>query len=146
MKNIFFTLFVVSQLFTFKVNANEKKNEFADIKVIFTVGGEIGIKEKDCKNFGLSCLELDVSVEVSRLVAPSPGSSSIQFETLPNNQLRLTFFSKNTGDFEVKQNTSLKNTISKALGYSDVIILSGVYKTQKRSDGAYVVTVKTQTK
>jgi hypothetical protein len=55
----------------------------------------------------------------------------------------MTFFSGNSGDMEIESNQSLGNQLSKMLGYTDVVVLKGKYKTMKRSDGAFVVTVNT---
>jgi hypothetical protein len=54
----------------------------------------------------------------------------------------MTFFSNNTGDLELTENTSLGSQISKMLGYNDVVLTKGTYKAQKRADGAYVVITK----
>ncbi len=130
----------------FDVNATIENKTPSDVVISLTIGGEIGIKEKKCKGIGLSCLEWDFDVDITKFGPSKPGTAIIQFEVLSNKQLRLTFFSSNTGDLEVLVNTSLKSKVSKALGYSDITVLPGVYKTQKRADGAYVVTVNMQTR
>jgi hypothetical protein len=41
---------------------------------------------------------------------------------------------------EIESNLSLGEKLSKAVGFKDIVVQKGNYRTQKRSDGAYVVT------
>jgi hypothetical protein len=138
MKKLAFLLFFISQLIStesFCANPN-------DIKVTVIIGGEIGVKSKGCRGIGLSCLTLDFDIEIVRFGKAPAGSTIIQFDVLNSGDVSMTFFSNNTGDLELPVNTSLGSQISKMLGYKDVVLTKGTYKTQKRADGAYVVTTK----
>jgi len=138
MKKLAFLLFFISQLIStesFCANPN-------DITVTVTIGGEIGIKSKGCRGIGLSCVTLDYEVTITRFGKAPAGSTIIQFDVLKTGDVTMTFFSNNTGDLELPVNTSLGSQISKMLGYKDVVLTKGTYKTQKRADGAYVVTTK----
>ena len=138
MKKLAFLLFFISQLIStesFCASPN-------DITVTVTIGGEIGIKSKGCRGLGLSCLTFEYEVNVTRFGKAPVGSTIIQFEVLKSGDVSMTFFSNNTGDLELTENTSLGSQISKMLGYKDVVLTKGTYKTQKRADGAYVVITK----
>jgi hypothetical protein len=131
MKKLAFLLFFISQLIStesFCASPN-------DITVTVTIGGEIGIKSKGCRGLGLSCLTFEYEVNVTRFGKAPVGSTIIQFDVLKSGDVSMTFFSNNTGDLELTENTSLGSQISKML-------TKGTYKTQKRADGAYVVITK----
>lgn len=138
MKKLAFLLFFISQLIStesFCASPN-------DISVTVTIGGEIGIKSKGCRGIGLSCLTFDFDVDIVRFGKAAAGSTIIQFDILKSGDVSMTFFSNNTGDLELTENTSLGSQISKMLGYKNVVLTKGTYKTQKRTDGAYVVITK----
>ena len=138
MKKLAFLLFFISQLIStesFCASPN-------DITVTVTIGGEIGIKSKGCRGLGLSCLTFEYEVNVTRFGKAPVGSTIIQFDVLKSGDVSMTFFSNNTGDLELTENTSLGSQISKMLGYKDVVLTKGTYKTHKRADGAYVVITK----
>jgi hypothetical protein len=138
MKKLAFLLFFISQLIStesFCASPN-------DITVTVTIGGEIGIKSKGCRGLGLSCLTFEYEVNVTRFGKAPVGSTIIQFDVLKSGDVSMTFFSNNTGDLELTENTFLGSQISKMLGYKDVVLTKGTYKTQKRADGAYVVITK----
>ena len=130
---------MLSTSLTAKEEPTRKPN---DIEVTFTIGGKIGVESKGCRGIGISCLKLDVDVVSTRFGKAPEGSTIIQFEVLSNKQLRMTFFSENSGDMEIESNLSLGKKLSKALGYTDIVVLKGNYRTQKRADGAYVVTTQ----
>lgn len=144
MKIFIITLITFAQFISTSLIANESPTKNPnDVKLTVTLGGKIGIKSKGCTGIGISCLKMDVDLEVVRFGKAPEGSQIIQFEILPENQMQMTFFSGNSGDMEIESNQSLGNQLSKMLGYTDVVVLKGKYKTIKRSDGAFVVTVNT---
>jgi len=141
MKIILIALIAFSQLLSTSLIAKEVPTKKPnDIEVTVTIGGKIGVESKGCRGLGISCLRLDVDVVTTRFGKAPEGSTIIQFEVLSNKQLRMTFFSENSGDMEVEKNISLGNNLSKALGFKDIVVQKGNYRTKKRSDGAYVVT------
>jgi hypothetical protein len=141
MKIILIALIAFSQLLSTSLIAKEVPTKKPnDIEVTVTIGGKIGVESKGCRGLGISCLRLDVDVVTTRFGKAPEGSTIIQFEVLSNKQLRMTFFSENSGDMEVEKNISLGYNLSKALGFKDIVVQKGNYRTQKRSDGAYVVT------
>lgn len=144
MKIIIIALIAFAQLISPSLIANESPTKKPnDVKLTFTFGGKIGVKSKGCTGIGISCLKLDIDLTVVRFGKAPDGSQIIQFESLSESQMQLTFFSENSGDMEVESNQSLGNQLSKKLGYTDVVVLKGNYKTRKRSDGAYVTVVNT---
>ena len=147
MKRFIFTT-LITFLFTtsFSIAANDDKPKVVDINVCVDIGGEIGIKKKGCKGIGLSCLEWDVTVEITRFGPSKPGRQIIQFDAATRNQVTLTFFTSKSGDLELTDNLTLPDKISKGLGYNSITLLPGNYRCSKRSDGATVVTVSTTTK
>lgn len=138
MKKLAFLLFFISQLISLESFCASPN----DISVTVTIGGEIGIKSKGCRGIGLSCLTFEFDIDVVRFGRAPAGSTIIQFDILKSGDVSMTFFSNNTGDLELTENTSLGSQISKMLGYKNVVLTKGIYKTQKRTDGAYVVTTK----
>jgi hypothetical protein len=148
MKNLTILLFLISQLISFEsfcaTPTSVGSNIPIEITVTVTIGGEIGIKSKGCRGLGVSCLEigLDYDVNIVRFGKAPAGSAIMQFDVLKSGEVRMTFFSNNTGDFELDANSSLGPKISKLLGYKDIILTKGVYSSSKRADGAYVVTTK----
>jgi hypothetical protein len=141
MKIILIALIAFSQLLSTSLIAKEVPTKKPnDIEVTVTIGGKIGVESKGCRGLGISCLRLDVDVVTTRFGKAPEGSTIIQFEVLSNKQLRMTFFSENSGDMEIESNLSLGEKLSKALGFKDIVVQKGNYRTQKRSDGAYVVT------
>lgn len=141
MKIILIALIAFSQLLSTSLIAKEVPTKKPnDVKLTFTFGGKIGIESKGCRGIGISCVKLDVDLVTTRFGKAPEGSTIIQFEILSNKQLRMTFFSENSGDMEIESNLSLGEKLSKALGFKDIIVQKGNYSTQKRSDGAYVVT------
>lgn len=145
MKIILIALIAFSQLLTTSLIAKEvPAKKPADVEITINIKGEIGKKSRGCKGIGLSCLHLELDIDIVRFGKAALGSTIINFETLPNNQLKMTFFSNNDGDMEIESDLTLGSKISKLLGYSDVVVLKGNYKTTKRSDGAYVVVVNTK--
>ena len=147
MKIFIITLITFAQIISTSLIANESPTKKPnDVKLTVTIGGKIGIKSKGCTGIGISCLKLDIDLEAVRFGKAPEGSQIVQFEFLSENKMQMTFFSENSGDMEVESNQSLGNQLSKMLGYTDVVVLKGKYKTIKRSDGAYVVVVNTMRK
>lgn len=143
MKIILIALIAFSQLLSTSLIAKEVPTKKPnDIEVTVTIGGKIGIESKGCRGLGISCLRLDVDVVTTRFGKAPEGSTIIQFEVLSNKQLRMTFFSENSGDMEIESNLSLGEKLSKALGFKDIVVQKGKYRSQKRADGAYVVTTQ----
>ena len=144
MKKLTILLFLVSQLVSFESFSAIPDKKDIEVTVTINIGGEIGNKKRGCKGLGISCLdiELDFDIDIVRFGKAPAGSTIMQFDVLKSGELRMTFFSNNTGDFELDANTSLGPKISKLLGYKDIILTKGVYSSSKRADGAYVVTTK----
>lgn len=143
MKIILIALIAFSQLLSTSLIAKEVPTKKPnDIEVTVTIGGKIGVESKGCRGLGISCLRLDVDVVTTRFGKAPEGSTIIQFEVLSNKQLRMTFFSENSGDMEIESNLSLGEKLSKALGFKDIVVQKGNYRSQKRADGAYVVTTQ----
>ena len=144
MKKLTILLFLVSQLVSFESFSAIPDKKDIEVTVTINIGGEIGNIKRGCKGLGISCLdiELDFDIDIVRFGKAPAGSTIMQFDVLKSGELRMTFFSNNTGDFELDANTSLGPKISKLLGYKDIILTKGVYSSSKRADGAYVVTTK----
>lgn len=146
MKKLTVLLFLISQLISFESFSAISNNSAIpiEITVTVTVGGEIGIKSKGCRGLGVSCLEfgLDYDINLVRFGKAPAGSTIMQFDVLKSGEVRMTFFSNNSGDFELDMNTSLGPKISKLLGYKDIVLPKGVYTASKRPDGALEVTTK----
>jgi hypothetical protein len=144
MKNLTILLFLISQLISFKSFSAISNKKDVEVTVTINIGGEIGNKKRGCKGFGISCLdiELDFDFDIVRFGKAPAGSTIIQFDVLKSKEVRMTFFSNNTGDFVLDENTSLGPNISKLLGYKDIILTKGLYSASKRADGAYIVTTK----
>jgi len=145
MKKVLFTLLMFAGMFSAQA-AKYVKAEPCTLSICILLGGEIGLRNMDCKRISLQCLEWGYDFGIVRFGQASPGKTILEFTTISPNKLGIAFYTSKTGPLEMPENFSLPAKVSALLGYKEVVILKGQYDLSKRNDGAYYGVMNIQAK
>lgn len=141
---IFTTLITLSFLSNYGFAGTTEKVEPTDVVITVTFGGEIGVKNRQCRGISFECVDIgfDIDIVKTQLSSPAkPGKESIQFEVLSKEKIKLSFFNSESGDMEITTDFFLNEKIAVALGYKNGVLLKGKYRTVKNSKGLTEVIV-----
>ncbi len=127
-----------------------KSFEPTDIIITIDVDGEIGIKDKKCRGISLECLEwggINIDIVKAQLTEPvKPGKERIQLQVVSGGKIKMTFINSETGDFELQKDFVFNEKIANALGYKNITLLQGKYRTAKNRSGFTEVIVDARLK
>jgi len=154
MKKLLFVVLSIISLSAVANNKNlkdkvEKKKSAPIITLCFSLDGEIGRKDRNCKGFGLGCLKIITDVEIK--TTPAPGQIYADVRMLNSSALNFIFTPEKeetlSQEFFVESGTSkFFQNAAKKLGYSSVLLLEGKYPVSRLSDGRLSVDLKVITK
>ena len=109
-----------------------------------TFAGEIGIPRKECRGFGLGCLDLILEISFERSTKPNTTTADIVM--LDPNTVSFTF-KPEAGDLDntlliEKKSINLFQPLAKSFGRNSIVLIEGTYPVQKQSDGRMTATIK----
>jgi len=150
-------LFVVLSVICLTAGANdlypkgnvEKKSSGPIISLCFSLEGEIGVKDRNCKGFGLSCLKIVTDIDVK--TTPAPGHIYADVKMLRGSILNFVFTPEKdetiNQEFIVESGTrQFFQNAAKKLGYSSILLIEGRYRVSRLSDSRLSVDLKVITK
>ena len=154
MKKLLFVVLTIISVSAVANNRNlkdkiEKTKSGPIITLCFSLEGEIGRKDRNCKGFGLGCLKIVTDVDIK--TTPAPGHIYADVKMLSSSIINFTFTPEkdetSNQEFQVESGTSqFFQTAAKKLGYTSILLPEGKYPVSRLSDGRLSVDLKVITK
>lgn len=146
---IFFTVFY-SLIFSVHAGNGPVKDYSATTSICAILDGEIGLKSKSCKGFGLSCMSLEVDINIvnnnDNAYVPPAGKLKVCFFMPSSTTIQINFTpeaGERVREFIVEKQTTVCAKLAQSFGYRSITIPQGIYPVKWESNGTVTATLRT---